>query len=124
MDAPRSVDTSAALSAPELRITIESAGDVVRVTLAGELDLVHGPRVKRCFAAILARVPPPPVIRIELASVDFMDSSGVAVLLVARAAAERAGSRITVSSASPFVERVLTVTGLGQLILEARRSAT
>ncbi len=91
-------------------ITRESDGQVV-VVLRGELDVEHAARVT-------AGVPAPPErerereIIVDLAGLDFIDSSGVAALARARKNARRVGGDVLLAAPGQQVIRVLTLTRL------------
>jgi anti-anti-sigma factor len=106
------------VSWPELRVTVDDRAAVVIVTVAGEIDLATSTQLKRALDAQLDRVPPPAELRADLEAVEFMDTSGVAVLLAVRAKALALGSRLVVSSASPFLERLFAVTGIDRFLAE------
>jgi anti-sigma B factor antagonist len=86
------------------------------MTLAGEIDLLNSTRVNREFDDLWARVPPPARVLVELADVQFMDTSGVAVLLTARRRATGLGSRLVVTSTSPAISRLFEITGLQSIL--------
>lgn len=76
------------------------------VTLAGELDIAGVEDVRPQLDELLGQEPQP--VRIDLASLRFLDSSGIAALI-------RIANRFTpveVRNASPQVRRVLAVLGL------------
>jgi anti-sigma B factor antagonist len=83
---------------------------------SGEVDLVNSTQLKRAFDDELDRLHSPQEIHADLAAVDFMDTMGVAVLLHARARAAGRGARFVVTSASPFLDRLFEITGIGPLI--------
>ena len=88
--------------------TREHDGHVV-VELRGELDLVDAADVAAALATVAAHEPR---IIVDLASLDFIDSSGVAALAHGRKQARRAGGDLLLAAPRPPVLRVLTVTRL------------
>ena len=64
-----------------LTVTTTHDGATSTVTIAGEIDLATSTRVNRELDMALERVPPPARLRVELAEVPYMDTTGVAVLL-------------------------------------------
>ena len=103
---------------PELTIRATDAGDTTTLVLEGEIDLLTSTQLNRELDTVLDRVPPPTRLRVDLAAVGFMDTTGVAVLLKARRRALEAGCRFTVKSASPTIQRLLEITGLASLLAE------
>jgi anti-sigma B factor antagonist len=86
-------------------IAREGDGQVVAV-LRGELDVAYAASVAASLAAIAA---PRREIIVDLAGLEFMDSSGVAALARARARARDAGGDLLLAAPQPQVLRVLTV---------------
>ena len=103
---------------PDLEVTIARAGDAVTVTVRGEIDLATSTRLNRELEAALDHDPHPARLRIDLAQVNFMDTTGVAVLLKARRHALETGARFSVISTSPTIKRLLEITGLASLMAE------
>jgi anti-sigma B factor antagonist len=101
---------------PELIIDRRETDEAVAFIITGEIDLVNSTRLKRALDDELDRLPPPAEIRADLSAVDFMDTTGVAVLLHARSRALARGSRFVVTSASPFLDRLFEITGIAPLI--------
>jgi anti-sigma B factor antagonist len=95
-------------SPPRARLSLvdgaDGSGLVVR--LAGELDLATVGELAAPLADLLAREPQPIVL--DLDGLDFMDSSGVAVLIRIANHFERLRTR----GATPAVRRVIEVLGL------------
>jgi anti-sigma B factor antagonist len=94
----------------ELSVTV-AAGDPARVTVSGEVDLLTAPSLAAPLRRLIVETRPPG-IEVDLDGVPFMDSTGIQVLVAARADAGKAGIPFRVSSASPPVMRVLRMTGL------------
>ncbi len=85
--------------------TREYKGQVV-VALRGELDIADATNVAAALTEIVARRPQ---IIIDLAGLNFIDSSGVAALARARKHARRAGGEVVLAAAQPQVARLLTL---------------
>jgi anti-anti-sigma factor len=88
--------------------TRECDGEVV-VTLRGELDVLDAARVAAALAALAA---PGRKIIIDLAALQFIDSSGLAALVRVRKGARRAGGDVLLAAPQPQVLQVLAVTRL------------
>jgi anti-anti-sigma factor len=80
-----------------------------RLEVVGELDLAVADRLR---AAIEAVDPGVELVVVDLARCEFLDSTGLAVILGAREQLEESGRRLMVSSPTRQVERVLAITGL------------
>src|SRR3712207_6032829 len=102
---------------PELEVTTAFDGPVATVTVVGEVDLATSTRLNRELDAVLDRAPER--LRIDLAGVGFMDTSGIAVLIKARRRAMELDARFTVISTSPAIGRLLEITGLAALLRES-----
>ena len=88
--------------------TRECDGHVV-VALGGELDLVDAADVAAALATVAAREPE---IIVDLARLEFIDSSGVAALARGRKLARHAGGDLLLAAPRQPVLRVLAVTRL------------
>lgn len=88
-------------------------GDDRIVAAQGELDLHTAPRLA---AALAPHVDAGEWVIADLTAVTFMDSSGVAVLVNALAAARGTGAELVVVAPEPRVRRVLAITGLDGML--------
>lgn len=84
---------------------------VVRVD--GDVDLLTSPTLRARVDAELATRPE--LLVLDLTRVDFLASSGLALLVDARTAAERDGVRLQLAATGRAVLRPLTATGLAHL---------
>jgi anti-sigma B factor antagonist len=88
--------------------TRECDGHIV-VALRGELDIVDAAGVAAALAAVVAREPG---IVVDLADLEFIDSSGVAALAWVRKYARGAGGDLLLAAPRPEVVRILALTRL------------
>jgi len=88
--------------------TREFDGRVV-VALGGELDLVDAAGVAAALVTVAARSPE---IIVDLAALEFIDSSGVAALARGRKLARHAGGDLLLAAPQQQVLRVLAITRL------------
>ncbi|MGP7999763.1 MAG: STAS domain-containing protein [Streptosporangiaceae bacterium] len=88
--------------------TREYSGQAV-VALRGELDMADAASVAAALTEIVARWPQ---IIVDLAGLEFIDSSGVAALARARKHARHAGGEVVLAAAQPQVIRLLTLVRL------------
>jgi anti-sigma B factor antagonist len=77
------------------------------VVVSGEIDLTTAPQLEES----IAQFPNGDVI-VDLTAVDFMDSSGLQVLVIAHRRLARRGSRLVIRNASPTITALMKVTGL------------
>ena len=89
----------------------------VDIRVAGELDLAAAGSLRtRVEEALVTR---PRSLRVSLADVTFLDCAGLGELLACRRRARRSGVRLTVTSASRPVLRLLQLTDTTQLLVGA-----
>lgn len=94
----------------EIRLKTSSQGSWTVVDVGGEIDLFSAPQLKERIAQLVDEGNERLVINLE--KVNFMDSTGLGVLLGAlKRVREREGSLAIVCPPGP-VHRVLTLTGL------------
>jgi anti-sigma B factor antagonist len=87
-----------------IRVSLDDDGAVIA---EGDIDLAGGPLLD----AAIARVENAKPLVIDLAAVEFIDSSGLRSLLAASRRADTRGTRVVLRSPSTGVVRLLTITG-------------
>ncbi|GAC1435095.1 MAG: STAS domain-containing protein [Solirubrobacteraceae bacterium] len=85
---------------------------VIRV--AGELDVASAPRLEQEVAGAVAESPSAVVI--DLARLDFMDSTGLRAILGAQELTGKSGQRFVLLRGPEQVERLLTLTRVADRI--------
>lgn len=88
--------------------------DVVVVTVIGELDVATAPRLRQAIAAVTADGHRRVVV--DLAGVDFLDSTGLGVLLGAVKRTRSSGGGLALARAVPQVARVFEITRLVEIL--------
>jgi anti-sigma B factor antagonist len=88
--------------------TRECNGHII-VALRGELDITDAASIAAALAAVAVRKPE---IIVDLADLEFIDSSGVAALARGRKHARHAGGDLALAAPRQQVLRVLTLTRL------------
>jgi anti-sigma B factor antagonist len=104
---------------PQLRIAVDQSSDRVTVRVSGEIDIANSTRVKRVFDELLESYERATRICVDLQAVDFIDSSGIAVLLAARRQAVRRHISFGVTATSPQLQRLFAIAGLDQVLAMA-----
>jgi anti-anti-sigma factor len=84
-------------------------GDAVLLTASGDLDLAATEPAEGELRR--AEATGPKLLVFDLNAVEFIDSSGLRVLLLAATRASEAGRRFVVARASGQVKRVIEMTG-------------
>jgi|SRR4051812_20662070 anti-anti-sigma factor len=102
----------------DIDVRVSHVGDTSTVVVIGEIDLSTSTRLNRELDAVMDRVPPPVRVRVDLARVEFMDTTGVAVLLKGRRRALEVGARFSVTSTSHTITRLFEITGLAGLLAD------
>lgn len=100
-----------------LKISSHRDGAVAVIALAGELDL-HGAglldaEVRRLFGD------PVEGVEIDAGDLEFVDSSGLRSLMLARGEAEAVGASFRITAVSPAVNRVIEIAGLAGYLLSS-----
>jgi anti-sigma B factor antagonist len=80
------------------------------VVVEGEIDISTMPELRQTLAKVIAQRREEVIV--DLAAVEFIDASGVGVLVGAAGEAARAGVKFRLHAPSPPVERVLTLAQL------------
>jgi anti-sigma B factor antagonist len=106
-------DEQREISDGTLLLQIVRDGDVLRIALAGELDLANAGTAEGEIDAALATDGTEVVV--DMRELEFIDSTGIALLVatLGRNEGERARIRF-IPSTSPAVSRVLELTGLAE----------
>jgi anti-sigma B factor antagonist len=81
------------------------------MSVAGEIDLYTAPRLHSELMSALAAGTPVQLV-VDMAGVEFCDSTGMNVLLAAQRRAREVGGDLQLASPRPAIKKVLHVTGL------------
>lgn len=88
----------------------EAGGTVIGVS--GELDLASSPTLEESLERVFESGTP--VVILDLRELDFMDSTGLSLLIRAHQTAENAERRLVLVQGPPQVQRLLSLTGVGE----------
>jgi anti-sigma B factor antagonist len=102
-----------ASSAPFSVDRVDQPGGPVLLRLRGELDVQGAPVLRGQLLDLLPERPP---LVVDLRELDFMDSSGLAVLLELRSRARQHGWNVSVRGARGRVRELLERTGTLTLV--------
>jgi anti-sigma B factor antagonist len=112
---------------PTLSVERSSDGEVEVVAVTGEIDISSAPRLISGLNEAVGDCELPVVV--DLSSVDFMDSTGLALLLNAHRRLSRRGKGFAVVCGDGPVRRVFTITDMVEVLRvrgdvdDARRAA-
>jgi anti-sigma B factor antagonist len=95
---------------PTLSVERTSDGEVEVVAVTGEIDIASAPRLITGLNDAVGNCETPVVV--DLSAVDFMDSTGLALLLNAHRRLSRRGKGFAVVCADGPVRRVFTITDM------------
>lgn len=95
-----------------LDLTTEEADDSVRLALTGELDISSAVTVENGLARAEERKPA--VLVLDLRGLDFMDSTGLRLVVGADARAREQGRRLVVVRGPDSVQRIFRITRLDE----------
>ena len=96
-------------------IEVAERGERVEVVPRGELDMASAPELEH---AIMPRLEDGSWVVLDLRSLDFIDSSGLRVVVGAHRAAEDRGGRFTCVRGAPgsTVHRIVEIAGIDGVI--------
>jgi anti-sigma B factor antagonist len=92
------------------RVVVTHSAQQVEVALSGELDLAGAPQLRECFAQLADEAATQVVV--DLAHLDFVDSTGLSVLVMEFHRTQAAGGSTVLRNPSPAVMRIFEITGL------------
>ncbi|MEX2195066.1 MAG: STAS domain-containing protein [Thermoleophilaceae bacterium] len=93
-----------------LNIDIEAANGRARIALSGELDISSARRVEDELTSLQAQSPE--MLVLDLRELEFMDSTGLRLIVRADEAARAGGTRFLIVRGPEPVQRVFQIVGL------------
>jgi anti-anti-sigma factor len=95
----------------EFSISVAEIDGRAHVTLRGELDLATAPELEQL---LIERIDASQEVVVDLRGLEFMDSSGIRVLVAAHTRAGRNGTRVLIVRPDPdsAVAKIVEVAGL------------
>jgi anti-sigma B factor antagonist len=96
----------------QLRIEVRREADRVILRLEGELDMANASRLQDAIesAGLEART----MVVLDLQQLEFIDSTGLRIILSARARSQERGQEFAITPGSQQVQRLLSVTGVSE----------
>lgn len=92
------------------RVEVRNADDTAVISVSGELDLASSPALEEELERVAQSETQ--VVVVDLRNLEFMDSTGLSVLVRAHQRAEENGRRLGLVNGSQQVLRLLTLTGV------------
>ena len=98
----------------DFRVETHTTGRVTTLTVGGELDLLSSPALEQELER--AHASDCDVILIDLRELEFMDSTGLHVLVKAHQREHDSGRSLVLTKGGEQVQRLLDLTGVAELI--------
>ena len=95
-----------------LSLNIEAGSQGKTIRVAGEIDLESAPELRRCFLSLAGDA----VVTVDLAKVEFLDSTAISVLIAEHKRRAAAGEQLIVTGSSPMALRLFELTGVDQVL--------
>lgn len=93
-----------------LQIDVSQEDDRVVLALEGELDMASAPLLQSAVEG--AEITTKPMVVLDLHHLEFIDSTGLRIILSLRKRCRERGQELAVTQGSQQVERLLSVTGM------------
>lgn len=100
------------VSNPVLRIDHERSADQYVIRLVGEMDLANVDEVRQALTAAIEGEDP--AVIVDMSELEFIDSTGISMLLDAQAASRRDSDRLVFRGVHAEVARTLKLTGVDE----------
>jgi anti-anti-sigma factor len=92
------------------RVDVRNENRTALVVVSGELDVASGPTLEQELAK--SEASDAQLLILDLRDLDFIDSTGLSILIKAHQHAEASGRRFAVVRGTSQVQRLLSLTGL------------
>ena len=92
------------------RVEVRNADATAVISVSGELDLASSPALEEELERVAQS--DAQLVVVDLRGLEFMDSTGLSVLVRAHQRAEENGRRLGLVNGSQQVQRLLTLTGV------------
>ena len=92
------------------RVEVRNADATTVISVSGELDLASSPALEEELERVAQS--DAQLVVVDLRGLEFMDSTGLSVLVRAHQRAEEHGRRLGLVNGSQQVQRLLTLTGV------------
>ena len=97
------------------RVEVRNADATTVISVSGELDLASSPALEEELERVAQS--DAQLVVVDLRGLEFMDSTGLSVLVRAHQRAEENGRRLGLINGSQQVQRLLTLTGVADRLM-------
>jgi anti-sigma B factor antagonist len=97
------------------RVEVRNADAATVISVSGELDLASSPALEEELERVAQS--DAQLVVVDLRNLEFMDSTGLSVLVRAHQRAEENGRRLGLVNGSQQVQRLLTLTGVADRLM-------
>src|ERR687892_23485 len=106
-------EREAAAEPREFGVDVAASGDATVVSIRGEVDLYTAPKLREQLDEAVTGDAPKVVV--DLGQLDFIDSTGLGVLVGAQKQARAAGGDVTLRNPNRSTQKILEIAGLTEL---------
>lgn len=96
----------------EFQVQVHRAGEAALIAVSGELDLASGPALESELDKVSA--PATTLVVVDLRELEFMDSTGLSIIVRAHQRLAQDGCELGLVRGSPQVQRLLDLTGVAE----------
>lgn len=97
------------------RVEVRNADAATVISVSGELDLASSPALEEELERVAQS--DAQLVVVDLRNLEFMDSTGLSVLVRAHQRADENGRRLGLVNGSQQVQRLLTLTGVADRLM-------
>lgn len=95
-------------------INVTTSGDKAEIAVVGELDFHSAPQLRETIVELVSQGVVDVIV--DLSRLEFIDSSGLGILVAARNRTAERGGSLLLRSPSAQTSRVLEISGLNRLL--------
>ncbi len=97
-------------------VDVTRHGEVTVVAVMGDVDVATAPRLRQALVSAAAEAVAPPRVVVDISAVDFLDSTGLGVLLGGLKRVRTLDGELALVGAEDQVRRVFTVTRVVEIL--------
>jgi anti-sigma B factor antagonist len=100
------------MQAEHLQVEVRNEPDRVVLRLLGELDLASAPLLQGAIESV--ETDAAPLLVLDLDDLEFIDSTGLRIILAAHERAQERGQMLALTRGSQQVQRLMSITRVGE----------